>query len=292
MTADGGPDEVIVSLVENSGHRILANASLDEAIRELKEPDDEDTERHLEPAILLIDWARPNEDRKKIHEWLASLMKTGIVEIVIQCSEQARDDLDSEATKGCYFLSKPSDESQVSTILRAALNGHHLRRTLAERSELARNTFRLMQAGEFHFRTCAEAELLALQIGNAFAEPDSTVGILELMINAVEHGNLEISYEEKGQLLQAGTLEEEMNRRMELPEFSNRRVRVQFQRRDHAMRIEIEDDGPGFEFAPYLKLDRTRLFESHGRGILMANASLDIEYVPPGNRVVVKLPMT
>ena len=244
-----------------------------------------------EPGEVLLQIAVRDEDRKKIHEWLASLMKTGIVEIVIQCSEQARDDLDSEATKGCYFLSKPSDESQVSTILRAALNGHHLRRTLAERSELARNTFRLMQAGEFRFRTCAEAELLALQIGNAFGEPDSTVGILELMINAVEHGNLEISYEEKGQLLQAGTLEEEMNRRMELPEFASRRVRVQFQRSDDVMRIEIEDDGPGFEFEPYLKLDRTRLFESHGRGILMANASLNIEYVPPGNRVVITLPM-
>lgn len=52
----------------------------------------------------------------------------------------------------------------------------------------------------------------------------------------------------------------------------------------------ITDEGSGFDFERYMVLDEDRLFHSHGRGVLLASAVLDIEYLPPGNRVRVVLP--
>lgn len=291
LVAASGADPTLVSVIQSDGHRIQTCPSLDEAAQELNTPRGESKELSPEPAVVLIDWTRPEVEREKVLTWLANLMKSREVEVIIHGTELPRAELESKVFGGYYFLSDPLEPRQLSTILRAAVNDYRLKRTLAEKSERTKNTFRLMHKGEFHFRTYAEAELLALHIGNAFGGPDSTVGILELLVNAVEHGNLEISYAEKGRLLESGGLAAEMNRRLQLPEFSARIAKARFRRRRAAMEIEIEDEGPGFDFEPFLTLDRARLFESHGRGILMANAALDIHYFAPGNRVRVRLPL-
>ena len=57
------------------------------------------------------------------------------------------------------------------------------------------------------------------------------------------------------------------------------------------MRLVIEDEGHGFEFEKFLQFDDSRMFDNHGRGIAMANSSLNVEYLNRGNKVVVKLPL-
>jgi hypothetical protein len=50
-------------------------------------------------------------------------------------------------------------------------------------------------------------------------EPRSAVyGLNELLINAVEHGNLGITYDEKIKLVVEGRLESEIERRLALPQ--------------------------------------------------------------------------
>lgn len=38
-------------------------------------------------------------------------------------------------------------------------------------------------------------------------------------------------------------------------------------------------------------MDEDRLFDTHGRGIVLAGAALEIRYLPPGNQVEVILPL-
>jgi anti-sigma regulatory factor (Ser/Thr protein kinase) len=112
-------------------------------------------------------------------------------------------------------------------------------------------------------------------------------GLSELLINAVEHGNLKIRYEDKSRLVATDTWKEEVSKRLLAPEYKNKKVLVNFKREDNINRILIEDEGDGFEWDNYLKLDPQRAFDSHGRGIAMAKMmSVDeINYLGCGNKV-------
>ena len=54
------------------------------------------------------------------------------------------------------------------------------------------------------------------------------------------------------------------------------------------VRVTVRDQGKGFDPAPFLRVEPTRLFDTHGRGILMAKAmSFDeLEYRDGGREVV------
>ena len=75
------------------------------------------------------------------------------------------------------------------------------------------------------------------------------IGLFELLINAIEHGNLGLSHEEKAALLAHGQLDEERERRLALPEYAARYVTTTFRRYPDRIEIEIEDQGDGFRLA-------------------------------------------
>jgi len=110
-------------------------------------------------------------------------------------------------------------------------------------------------------------------------------------LNAIEHGNLAISYEEKGKLLAKRQHAKELKRRLSLPEYRDRFVEVRIERVLGTLIVRITDQGLGFDFERYMTLDKKRLFDSHGRGVLMASSTLDLAYFPPGNLVEVRLPV-
>ena len=107
------------------------------------------------------------------------------------------------------------------------------------------------------------------------------LGLTELLVNAVEHGNLEISYDEKTELTRERALQREISRRLALPAYRDRVAAVRFERSGGRVQVEICDQGPGFDPEPYLTIDPRRVFDSHGRGIAIAKLlSFDrLEYV-------------
>jgi anti-sigma regulatory factor (Ser/Thr protein kinase) len=82
-----------------------------------------------------------------------------------------------------------------------------------------------------------------------------------------------------------------VERRLALPENANRIVEVRLKRVNGNMQIEIEDQGSGFDFQRYLRIDESRLFDNHGRGIAIARAALNVEFIGNGNKVVVSIPI-
>ena len=57
-----------------------------------------------------------------------------------------------------------------------------------------------------------------------------------------------------------------------------------------AIEILIEDDGPGFDYSRFTTYDASRTLDPHGRGILLARAMFEVEYIDPGNKVRVTVP--
>ncbi len=147
-----------------------------------------------------------------------------------------------------------------------------------------------MRAASFAFQTLEAARDLAILLANACPDPQRVVvGLTELLLNAVEHGNLGITYREKGELCEEERWEQEVASRLAHPLNADKEVQVRFTRGPEEIRLVIRDQGDGFDWQAFLEMDPARANDSHGRGIAMARLlSFDsLEYRGCGNEVEV-----
>ncbi len=145
-----------------------------------------------------------------------------------------------------------------------------------------------MKEARFDFQTLEEAVNLANLIANCYPEPEKVMfGMHELLVNAVEHGNLGISYAEKAALLLHGGWKEEIERRLGLPENKNKFASLDLKATEEAIVVHIKDDGKGFDWHKYLEVSPDRATDPHGRGIAASRMmSFDsVEYLGAGNEV-------
>lgn len=141
----------------------------------------------------------------------------------------------------------------------------------------------------FTIQTLDEGRDLAKQLAQQCPNPETAfIGLIELLINAIEHGNLGITYAQKSHLQSQDRWEEEMERRLALPEYAEKRVTLQTWRTEETLCFHIQDQGHGFDWKPFLTINPERVLHSHGRGIAMAcHMSFDtLEYQGNGNEVL------
>jgi anti-sigma regulatory factor (Ser/Thr protein kinase) len=144
-------------------------------------------------------------------------------------------------------------------------------------------------SAELRFSTLQDVNLVVAVLAAMCPDPDKvSPGLIELVLNAVEHGNLAITYDEKKHFMYENTWEEEINRRLAHPEFNERYGTVVFERKNGIIRFVITDQGKGFDWSKYLELDPARSMDPNGRGIAMARRSSfsTLEYQGTGNVVV------
>ncbi len=115
------------------------------------------------------------------------------------------------------------------------------------------------------------------------------VGLIELLMNAVEHGNLGITYEQKGAALRTDPdgLAKLTHRRLAQPDLAARRVTVHFRMDARACEWVIVDEGAGFDWrAVPDATEGEALYAAHGRGIMLSRLFFDsVEYQGLGNVV-------
>lgn len=149
------------------------------------------------------------------------------------------------------------------------------------------NDFDVLSDATFKIQNLHEAKNLAALLSNECPNPSlAAVGINEVLINAIEHGNLGITYNDKTKLDTAGWLAE-VDRRLEMPENKNKFVTVKFKKSASQISITIKDEGNGFDWIQYQTLDQNRATNNHGHGIIMArNLSFEsMSYHGSGNEV-------
>ena len=191
-----------------------------------------------------------------------------------------------------YYLLKPMDLDLLRRIVDAAVGEAQAKDRLWAEMGTLRPAIKLIHHGTFHYRTMRECEDLAPLLALACPEPQrSFVGLFELMLNALEHGNLGITYEEKSALIEARGWQDEVHRREALPENRQKRVTIRLSRFRTKVRFLLQDQGPGFQWQDFQAMDPARIFDSHGRGILLARweAFDRVEYQGNGNRVLMEV---
>ncbi len=113
------------------------------------------------------------------------------------------------------------------------------------------------------------------------------LGLAELITNAVEHGNLNISYAEKSEALDEDRLPELVNQRLTDTEIAKRTVKVDFILNTEFCQWIITDQGNGFDWNNVQNpLLNDRAEKLHGRGIFISRFQFDeMEYLGKGNSV-------
>lgn len=112
--------------------------------------------------------------------------------------------------------------------------------------------------------------------------------LMELLTNAVEHGNLDISYEEKTQwLMNGGDMMELLKKKSEDPKYKDRKIRISYAIHKKASAFRIEDDGDGFDWKAMLeKKAKETETGTHGRGISLSQQYVQkLVYNEKGNQV-------
>jgi len=118
---------------------------------------------------------------------------------------------------------------------------------------------------------------------------DIRLGLSELLLNAVEHGNLGITFFEKSDAIMNDTLIDLYNERLLVPEMLNRTVEVRYTFRNGLCEWVITDQGKGFDFRAIPDPSSEEgLLRLHGRGIFICKFQFDeMEYLGCGNQVKV-----
>lgn len=212
-----------------------------------------------------------------------------IMQTAASAPEQLREGLQAGAY---YYLTKPYERDSLLSIARAALSDAAARADLQKRLREHENALQLMREGYFELSTVDEAAGLASFLAQATPRPDSAIlGLSELLINGVEHGNLGITYNEKSELKRRDLWQQELVKRSALEENRHKRVRVRLTREDGRMCIRIADEGAGFDWRKYLDFDPERAFDPNGRGIALARLGSfeSLNYEGCGNVVVATL---
>lgn len=115
------------------------------------------------------------------------------------------------------------------------------------------------------------------------------LGLMEIITNAVEHGNLNFDSNEKRELMTKGEqyfMEAVTRRALEEP-YRNRKVEISATINSEMGVIRIMDNGPGFDYDNLPDpTNPENLFMPNGRGILLARSFIDeVNYSGKGNVV-------
>ncbi len=211
------------------------------------------------------------------------------IPLIIQTGDSSQEELRKGVQAGVfYYLAKPFDEDTLLTIVRSALSDRKRNEIFEKRISSQRNALGNFVRGEFHIRHLDEAQNTAFLLGSLYPRPElAATGLYELMLNAIEHGNLGIGHMEKARLLASGGWEAEVERRLGMPENASKVVRVQFAQMPGRLEVMITDEGQGFAWQPFLEIEPSRATQGSGRGIAKANLiSFDeLIYQGKGNQV-------
>jgi anti-sigma regulatory factor (Ser/Thr protein kinase) len=113
------------------------------------------------------------------------------------------------------------------------------------------------------------------------------LGLREMLINAIEHGNLEISFEEKTTETDKDDYLAFLVERQKQPAYAGRCVTVEYHIAPRRAAFRISDEGRGFDHRKFSSLTAQGDTElAHGRGIRMTLRVFDrVRYNTRGNRV-------
>lgn len=240
-------------------------------------------------STILLDRMMPGMDGIEVLKKVKQEQKYKNIPVIMQTAAASDSDVIEGLEAGAfYYLTKPFEPELVVTVVNSAVTDYENYIASQQAGKEVDELIPLITNLTLKFKTIDEAHYLVGRIANMFDDPDKVLlGISELSVNAVEHGNLAITYEEKSELLKSNTWKEEVEKRLQDERYKNREVKIEIIKTESDVTLTIEDEGDGFDWESYVNIKAERAYDAHGRGIAMASmVSFDsVTYNDVGNKV-------
>lgn len=273
--------EIIREFLEDSGHCLTLVGSAEAAWQHLDggKPCD----------LVILDRIMPGMDGLTLLKKIKADARFAAIPVIMQTAatapEQVREGIEAGAY---YYLAKPYEPETLIAIVRAALADVAAREKAYTDAQAHVKAMELLETAEFRLRRLDEVAPLIQVLAGLCAQPANVAaGLSELLTNAIEHGNLELGYEDKKRLRIENTWENEVARRLSMPRYQDRWVRLRVTRQPGHLQFTITDQGKGFDWRRYLDFDPARATDPNGRGIAMARLMSfeSLHYNDIGNEV-------
>ena len=249
--------------------------------------------RHLDNnadyQCILLDRMMPDMDGLDLLAKIKQDSRFQNTPVIIQTADGSADSLCTGMRTGAfYYLTKPFSKDLLLTVVDAAVADYKKYLALQDHLDQSTESLKLIKNAVFEIRNLSQADNMAAILANCCPDPKRVVvGLAELLINAIEHGNLEIDFDHKTELLASGKWHEYISNSSREAPFSNRVVKIELNKSEDEIEFFITDEGAGFDWHSLEDHASRRVMQSHGRGILIAkNLSFDsLDFIGCGNQV-------
>jgi anti-sigma regulatory factor (Ser/Thr protein kinase) len=248
------------------------------------------------PELVIIDFSDENIDIDHLAEEIRKdpwLLNSGIIGLTCHPRELRK----SSRLKGLNTLALihlGMLEQQLPGVIRIIC---HNRRILSQRfigADLGSNisiSFQLQNdpLEAYCFTNLICNFLYNLNKIDANGKDALNIVLVELLINAIEHGNCGISYNEKSSWLESGgDIFQLIKSKCQNPEIAERKVQLDYTIHPTHTSFHIKDDGEGFDWQEiHSKTDKKDLLDLHGRGILISSGmTRNLSFNEKGNEVI------
>jgi FixJ family two-component response regulator/anti-sigma regulatory factor (Ser/Thr protein kinase) len=247
-------------------------------------------EHHDDVVLVIADIKMPSLNGLEFMR-LANAEFPGIPFIVTSGHGTKREIIQALKQGALDYFEKPFGLKEISASIRKV-------RRLADAGHKTVQVYRNLIEKRVVFRIANDIALVHPLVGGLIDEvrlacrippsqlPGLRMGLHELIVNAIEHGNLELGSELKDRHNYLDLLKH----RAREPRFSERRVMIEVVIVAGSFTCMVQDQGPGFDWRSLPDpTDPENLFKPHGRGVIMAGNFFDeFFYSESGNQVTVR----
>ncbi|MBF0495576.1 MAG: response regulator [Deltaproteobacteria bacterium] len=244
------------------------------------------------PDLIMSDISMPNMDGIEL---LKKIRRENLDVIIILINGETTASYIKEAFdhKAQNYLFKPCELTDIIELLEKYS-------VIVKDKDMESNIYRFIKYKEFSIDIPSAiayapyvANYLINEADQLLAPEDKLgvrMGLLEIIVNSIEHGNLEISCEEKRAAISKGIqhLHKLYEERLKVDSLAGRKTNIHFSFKGGACVWIVSDEGKGFNFHHAIDpLNLTNLTAPSGRGIFLARMQFDeVEYLGSGSTVM------
>ncbi|MCF7919912.1 MAG: response regulator [Candidatus Cloacimonetes bacterium] len=276
-------EEVNLRLMEGMlthlGHQLILARGGKEAIRKFNK---------FKPDIVVLDILMPRVSGIEVLKEIRA-RDTGTIVIMVTASNKEEHAIESLRLGANNYLKKPINYDDLIPLVHKYNSA--IQKKTSERQILNRMiSKKLTMEIESDLKLIAKvAHFLANETATIFNEDEIVsvnIALLELLVNAFEHGNLEITYADKSKAIAEKRLDKLYQERLANPALASRKTRIEFTLEKDFCEWIITDEGSGFDTSLYSELSTDDRENEHGRGIFITKFHLDeLEYLDNGRKV-------
>ena len=292
--ANSGKPSILVVDDEEALRALLCHLLAREGFEPIPAADGEqaiEIYRQAKPMIVLSDIMMPKLDGLGL---LAEIRRIDRTAIVILMTGQGNEEVLLKALRGgaTNFFKKPFNVRELIEEIRTVVE---LRTEVARASLFTpclveeTKSFLLPRSDTPYLPVVNQVTLqlpLLLPEGEIL---NIKVGIEEMITNAIEHGNLGVSFEEKNAAITAGTLSQLEAERARESDAAGRAVRITSRLTPALFEVTIRDDGRGFDWRTLPDVIAENILGLNGRGIFLTKIYFDeVIFNDAGNEVTLR----